>query len=67
MIRVLAQVSVFLMVNQNSTPDQANNENDMRATYVGAKRRIATLEEQLQNLRDAGSKRKSYVSVGQIT
>ena len=55
------------MVNQNSTPDQANNENDMRATYTGAKHRIAALEEQLQNLRDVGSKRKSYVSVGQIT
>jgi hypothetical protein len=55
------------MINQISTPNQANGEDNMRATYAGAKRRIAALEEQLQNLRDAGSKRKLYVSVGQIT
>lgn len=32
-----------------------------QATYAGAKRRIAALELQLQNVQEAGSKRKSYV------
>jgi hypothetical protein len=39
--------------------DQQDNEGDMRATYAGAKRRIAALEQQLENLWDTGAKRKS--------
>jgi hypothetical protein len=39
-----------------SHPDDDN----LRTTYAGAKRRIAALEEQLQNMKDAGSKCKSY-------
>jgi predicted nucleic acid-binding Zn-ribbon protein len=42
-----------------STTDQ-HEEEDLRATYSGAKRRIAALEEQLEDLRNAGTKRKSY-------
>jgi hypothetical protein len=54
------------MANQSSTPNQADCEDGIRATYAGAKRRIAALEQQLQNLKDAGSKRKLYVSIAQI-
>lgn len=31
----------------------------LQATYAGAKRKIAALEQQLQNLKEAGMKRKS--------
>jgi phage-related minor tail protein len=51
------------MNSQNSTTNQQDGEDHIRATYAGAKRRIAALEEQLQNLRDAGVKRKSRVPV----
>lgn len=34
------------------------------ATHAGAKRRIAVLEDQIQNLKEAGNKRKSYVMPG---
>lgn len=40
-----------------------NTGNELRATYAGAKRRIAALEQQLQGLLDAGNKRKSYAIV----
>lgn len=33
---------------------------ELRATYAGAKRRIAALELQLQNYQEAGNKRKKY-------
>jgi hypothetical protein len=44
--------------SQSTEPD---NEDDARATYAGAKRRIAALEQQLQDLRNAGGKRRAYV------
>lgn len=34
----------------------------LQATYAGAKRKILALEMQVQNLQEAGSKRKSYVN-----
>lgn len=34
-------------------------EDSLRATYAGAKRRIAVLEQQLQVLHEAGTKRKA--------
>jgi hypothetical protein len=40
-------------------PDSADES--LRATYSGAKRKIAALEQQLEDLRNAGSKHKSYV------
>jgi hypothetical protein len=39
--------------------DQQDNEGDMHATYAGAKRQIAALEQQLKNLQDTGAKCKS--------
>lgn len=43
--------------------DEPNPEGDssgdgIRATYAGAKRRIASLEDELKALRESGSKRK---------
>jgi hypothetical protein len=40
-------------------PGQPDNE-DILATYAGAKRRIAALEQQLESLQDTSAKRKSY-------
>lgn len=37
------------------------DDEQLRATYAGAKRRIAALELQLQTYQEAGSKRKKYV------
>jgi hypothetical protein len=51
----------YLMNSQNSASNQEDGEDPIRATYAGAKCRIAALEEQLQNLWDAGAKRKSQV------
>lgn len=45
-----------------STADQ-HEEDGLRATYSGAKRRIAALEQQLEDLRSAGAKRKSYSTI----
>jgi hypothetical protein len=39
-------------------PD-GEEDTDIHAVYAGAKRRIAALEQQLQNIKDAGPKRKS--------
>ena len=36
------------------------SDDDLRATYAGAKRRIAALEQQLEDLQNADNKRKSY-------
>lgn len=44
--------------NQQNTND---NESNIHATYAGAKRRIAALELQLEELRNTGTKRKSCV------
>lgn len=49
------------MTTGTQSPD--NIPDELRATYAGAKRRIAALEQQLQTLLDAGSKRKLYVVV----
>ena len=43
------------------TEDTLQTEDSFRATYAGAKRRIAVLEQQLQALHEAGTKRKSWV------
>lgn len=50
------------MVNLADQPS-ANGDKDeeLRATYAGAKRRIAALEQQLQAYAEVGNKRKSYV------
>lgn len=40
---------------------QPDGDEELRATYAGAKRRIAALELQLQNYLEAGDKRRSYV------
>jgi hypothetical protein len=37
------------------------DENNIRVMYAGAKRRIATLELQLEELRNTGAKQKSCV------
>jgi hypothetical protein len=37
------------------------DEHPLVNAYAGAKRRIAALEQQIQNLQEAGVKRKSYV------
>lgn len=39
------------------------DEHPVVSAYAGAKRRIAALEQQLQNLQEAGVKRKSYAYV----
>jgi hypothetical protein len=36
------------------------DEHPMATAYAGARRRIAALEEQLQNIQDTGKKRKTY-------
>jgi len=43
------------------TPEDLQDE-QIAATYAGAKRRIAALEQQLRTLQEGGPKRKSYVS-----
>lgn len=42
--------------------DGGDNADSLRATYAGAKRRIANLEQQLKTMQEAGTKRKSYVN-----
>jgi len=44
-----------------ATNHDPQTEDSLRATYAGAKRRIAVLEQQLQALHEAGTKRKSQV------
>lgn len=39
---------------------QSDGDEELRATYAGAKRRIAALELQLKNYLEAGDRRKSY-------
>ena len=41
-----------------SATGTTSQDEDMLATYAGAKRRIAALEQQLQDMQRAGSKRK---------
>lgn len=40
-------------------PEGDSGEDGIRATYAGAKRRIALLEDELKAIRESGSKRKS--------
>lgn len=54
----------LLLLIMNDLGEPLNPEGDsgtdgIRATYAGAKRRIASLEEELKTLRELGSKRKS--------
>jgi hypothetical protein len=49
------------MASQPPAPNLDEGE-ELRATYAGAKRRIAALELQLENFLQAGSKGKSYVA-----
>lgn len=42
-------------------PARVTEANITQATYAGAKRRIAALEQQVLNLQEAGSQRKKYV------
>lgn len=43
----------------NDDPSADGEEINLRATYAGAKRRIAALEEQLKALQEVGTKKKS--------
>lgn len=45
----------------NGGVDGDDNADSLRATYAGAKCRIATLEQQLKTMKEAGTKRKLYV------
>lgn len=52
------------MVNPVSPAAVGGNEDEeLRATYAGARRRIATLEQQLQAFAEVGNKRKSYIFI----
>lgn len=44
---------------EQSPPNEDETSNSLQATYAGAKRRIATLEQQLKTLQEAGTKPKS--------
>lgn len=44
-----------------TSSSHVNEAEALRATYAGAKRKIAMLEEQVQNLQEMGTKPKSYV------
>lgn len=50
----------------NSDTDSANQTDGTstvpQATYAGAKRKIASLEQQIQALQEIGNTRKSYVA-----
>lgn len=50
----------------NGGVDGDDNADSLRATYAGAKRRIATLEQQLKTMQEAGTKRKSYVNLSPL-
>lgn len=52
------------MSTSTDQPDSADEI--LRATFAGAKRRIAALEQQLEDLRNAGSKHKSYSTIPYI-
>lgn len=43
--------------------DDNTEDGSARTMYASAKRRIATLEQQLKTLQEGGTKPKSYVSV----
>jgi len=43
-----------------SSANHQPGDEDIHATYAGAKRRIAVLEQQLESLQDTSAKRKSY-------
>lgn len=50
------------MVNPvDQAPVNGDKDEELRATYAGARRRIAALEQQLQAYAEVGNKRKSYV------
>lgn len=59
-LRVL--FSNIILMPVSALPDISNQREEpstpLQATYAGAKRRIAALEEQIQTLKEAGSKRK---------
>jgi hypothetical protein len=44
---------------ETETHPNSDEEESLRATYAGAKRRIAALEQQLQALQDVGKRQKS--------
>lgn len=50
------------MPGRADLPDPETEPNTLQATYAGAKRRIAALEQQLVNLQEAGSQRKKHVA-----
>lgn len=41
--------------------NHSSEEHDLCAVYAGAKHRITMLEQQLENMKDMGTKHKSYV------
>lgn len=47
----------------NATHQTEESNATLQATYAGAKRKIAALELQLQNVQEAGRKRKLYVDL----
>jgi hypothetical protein len=52
----------YLLPDAQHTPHAHKyvDEHPMATAYAGARRRIAALEEQLQNIQDTGKKRKTY-------
>lgn len=46
-------------LDESTNPAGDVSGDGIRATYAGAKRRIASLEEELKVLRESGNKRKS--------
>lgn len=60
-IQVTFKHQTHSMTLTTDQPDSADES--LRATYSGAKRRIAALEQQLEDLRNAGSKHKSYRTI----
>lgn len=50
----------------SANADVDGDDSLLQATYAGAKRRIATLEQQLKTLQEAGTKRKSCIGLYRI-
>lgn len=56
----LLQLETILSFMGSSDPDPDTNQDDgIQSAYAGAKRRIATLEQEIKALQEAGSKKKS--------
>jgi hypothetical protein len=63
-----SETNLLLTQSMASAAENRGGDNDLEdrdmiraTTYAGAKRRIAALEQQLQDLTEAGAKRKRYI------